>query len=128
MGPPEETVAQINEKWNRAFNSGDAEGLAALYAPDAVVSPGNGQVVQGRDAIRDLFQAFIDSGAGNHELTPVVVGSKGPGLHQVAEWSALGGEQDGERPAFGGIMMNVYERDPQTGEWLSQSHVWNTGG
>jgi ketosteroid isomerase-like protein len=43
------------EKWVELFNRGDAEALAALYAPDAV----NHQVVQdpivGRTAIRDMF-------------------------------------------------------------------------
>jgi ketosteroid isomerase-like protein len=46
---------EIVEAWVERFNAGDADGLAALYAPDAV----NHQVVQepvvGRAAIREMF-------------------------------------------------------------------------
>jgi hypothetical protein len=46
----------VVETWVERFNTGDAEGLAALYHADAV----NHQVVQdpivGRDAIRAMFE------------------------------------------------------------------------
>lgn len=47
---------RIVEEWVRRFNAGDVEGLASLYADDAV----NHQVVmdplQGREAIRRMFE------------------------------------------------------------------------
>lgn len=47
---------QLVREWIARFNAADADGLAALYAPDAV----NHQVVteplRGREAIRRLFQ------------------------------------------------------------------------
>lgn len=50
------TPKEIVREWIRRFNAGDVDGLAALYAPDAV----NHQVVteplRGRDAIRELFR------------------------------------------------------------------------
>lgn len=49
------TPRDIVETWVARFNAGDADGLAALYAPDAI----NHQVVQepvvGRAAIREMF-------------------------------------------------------------------------
>jgi limonene-1,2-epoxide hydrolase len=49
------TPRELVREWIARFNAGDADGLAALYAPDAV----NHQVVteplHGRDAIRQLF-------------------------------------------------------------------------
>lgn len=49
------TPRDVVETWVVRFNAGDADGLAALYAPDAV----NHQVVQepvvGRAAIREMF-------------------------------------------------------------------------
>ena len=47
----------VVEAWVEAFNAGDADRLAALYAPDAV----NHQVVEapvvGREAIRARFES-----------------------------------------------------------------------
>jgi ketosteroid isomerase-like protein len=40
-------------------NAGDADGVAALYEVDAVMAFPPGQVTTGRDAIRDLWAAFL---------------------------------------------------------------------
>ena len=52
--------SELIRRWIDAFNAGDADALAALYAEDAV----NHQVVQdpveGRDAIRAMFALDFD--------------------------------------------------------------------
>ncbi len=40
-------------------NAGDAEGLAALYEPDAVVAFPPGQMTVGRDPIRALYEKML---------------------------------------------------------------------
>jgi len=49
------TPKELVKEWIQRFNAGDVEGLAALYAPDAI----NHQVVmeplRGRSAIRQMF-------------------------------------------------------------------------
>ncbi len=54
-GSPTMTPAELVREWIRRFNAGDADGLAELYAPNAV----NHQVVtdplEGREAIRRMF-------------------------------------------------------------------------
>lgn len=42
-------------------NAGDADGLAALYEPDAVVAYPPGQMTVGRDAIRKLYEKMLAS-------------------------------------------------------------------
>ena len=55
--------AQQPEDLARLFvergNAGDAEGLAALYEPDAVVGFPPGQVTVGREAIRALYEQML---------------------------------------------------------------------
>ena len=43
-------------------NARDAEGLAALYEPDAVLGYPPGQVTQGRDAILALYEQMVARG------------------------------------------------------------------
>jgi uncharacterized protein (TIGR02246 family) len=43
-------------------NAGDADGLAALYEPDAVLAFPPGQVTEGRDAIRAIYKQLIAKG------------------------------------------------------------------
>ena len=49
------TVAKLNEAWQSAYKVADSDRLAALYAEDAVVMAPGGELLQGREAIRDFF-------------------------------------------------------------------------
>jgi hypothetical protein len=49
------TPRAVLEKWISRFNSADAEGLASLYAPDAVNHQVALQPVMGRTAIKEMF-------------------------------------------------------------------------
>jgi uncharacterized protein (TIGR02246 family) len=65
-GDPEDmTTAKTPEDITRLFvervNAGDAEGLAALYEPDAVIAFPPGQVTVGHDAILALYEQMLSS-------------------------------------------------------------------
>jgi ketosteroid isomerase-like protein len=46
----------VVERWLERFNAADADGLADLYHPDAVNHQVTQQPVEGRDAIRAMFE------------------------------------------------------------------------
>ena len=56
-------TAQTPEDITRLFvervNAGDAEGLADLYEPDAVIAFPPGRLTQGRDAILELYHQMV---------------------------------------------------------------------
>lgn len=117
-------IQSVNDKWNSAFNSGDANAVAALYAEDARLSPGDGRVLTGRAAIENLFQSFIDNGVHNHTIEIIETHGDGNVAYEVAKWSANGAEKDGQKPTFGGILVHVFHRGDD-GNWKSQTHIWN---
>lgn len=41
---------------------GDADGMVALYEPNAVIDCGGGQLMLGREAIRDFFSELVATG------------------------------------------------------------------
>jgi ketosteroid isomerase-like protein len=43
-------------------NAGDVDGMTALYEPDAVIDCGEGQLVRGKEAIRDFFAGLVAAG------------------------------------------------------------------
>ena len=45
------TIAKLNDAWAAAFNKGDAQAVAAMYAEDAYVLPPGSDIVKGRAAI-----------------------------------------------------------------------------
>lgn len=55
---PEDLARLVVER----FQAGDAEGLAALYEPDAVLGYPAGQATVGREAIRAVYEELIKAG------------------------------------------------------------------
>lgn len=74
------TPSELVREWIERFNAGDADGLAELYAEDAV----NHQVVTeplvGREAIRELFRVEL----GRAEMVCI-----GENLFEDGEWAIL---------------------------------------
>lgn len=72
--------AEVVKKWIERFNAADVDGLAALYAPDAV----NHQVVmtplKGRREIRKLFE--VEFGRAKMTCIPEQI-------HEAGEWAIL---------------------------------------
>lgn len=117
------TIETANAAWDAAFNRGDAAAIAAFYADDARLSPGNGQVLAGRAEIENLFRGFLDNGVRNHAISILAAGGNAEVVHQVASWRAeVAG--DGGTQTFGGILSSVLEKQAD-GSWKIRSHVWN---
>lgn len=83
------TPKQLVQEWVRRFNEGDVEGLASLYASDAV----NHQVVMeplhGRAAIRGMFEVEF----GRAAMTCLVENLFEDGEWAILEWRDPGGLQ-----------------------------------
>lgn len=57
----EAAVRAVNAAWFKAYTAGDAAGVAATYADDAVVSPAGAAAARGTEAIRAFFEQDIAS-------------------------------------------------------------------
>ena len=54
----QEVINSANQQWNAAFNDKDLDALTELYASQATLSPGDGNVLNGQQEIAALFQGF----------------------------------------------------------------------
>jgi len=55
----EAAIRAQTASWEKAYNSGDAKGVAAQYAEDALLLPPGSASVSGRAAILDYFTKYI---------------------------------------------------------------------
>ncbi|WP_289282262.1 MULTISPECIES: YybH family protein [unclassified Methylophaga] len=113
-----------NAQWNKAFNAGDVDALTQLYKNDATLSPGNGAILKGRDAIGQLFQSFVDNGVTNHRIDTDSIYVSDNQITQIGYWQADGKNAEGEKISFGGVLSLVLAKTEE-GEWVIQSHIWN---
>ncbi len=113
-----------NTQWNKAFNAGDVDSLKQLYKNDATLSPGNGAILKGRDAIAQLFQSFVDNGVTNHRIETADIYVSDDQITQIGYWQADGKNAEGDEISFGGVLSLVLAKT-EDGSWYIQSHIWN---
>jgi uncharacterized protein (TIGR02246 family) len=107
---PAFTPREIHSLFERAFNTGDIEGILALYEPGAVLVTG-GKPVTGHDGIRDAYTVFLSSGARMNLDTRAVIES-GEGLAVLHGAWLLGPPL-----ATQGLSTEVVRRQPD-GSWM----------
>lgn len=120
----QEVVNAANEQWNAAFNEKNLDALVDLYAAQATLSAGDGNVLNGQQEISDLFNGFFENGLYNHQIETIATYSSAGQVTQLANWSADVEGENGETMSFKGVLMTVLQQNEQ-GEWEVVSHIWN---
>src|SRR5690349_19121105 len=110
------TPEEIDRLFVQAFSAHDLEALVALYEPDAVLVPQQGQTVTGRAAIRETLKGFLTlCGEFRSEVKSVVQAGD---LAQVrSDWSLVGTAPGGCPVDLSGRGVVVARRQPD-GSWL----------
>ncbi|RWM21791.1 MAG: SgcJ/EcaC family oxidoreductase [Mesorhizobium sp.] len=124
MAQPTENIREVlqkaNDGWNSAFNSGNADAVAALYTPDAVVLPSTHAFVRGTSAIKDFWKELISAGVRNHGIELVDAVAAGDIAYATGKWSAEGGETQ----RYEGSIVTIFRRETD-GSWRVCLHTWN---
>jgi|SRR6185369_2895455 len=107
---------EIDHLFAKAFSAGDLEALVALYEPDAALVPKAGQVVIGRDAIREALQGFLTL-CGEFRLEVKSVVETGDLALVRSDWSLAGTAPGGCLVDLSGRASEVVRRQPD-GTWL----------
>lgn len=120
-----DTLIALNQQFDAAFNSKNAQAIAALYAADAIVMPAPaGAVVKGRQAVAEFFGGLIDAGVIEHALTMKEAIVTDTLATQTGNWAAALIGEDGVKQQFGGNVQVVFQKQAD-GQWLAVTHIWN---
>ena len=121
--PPAPDIAGLtaaSEVWEEAFGAGDAAATAAVYAPDARVFPPEMPPIEGRAAIQELWQGFLDAGL-SAEITGEDLDASGNLGYRVGAYVLTG--SDGA-VVDEGHFVEVWEKID--GAWLMIGDIWNS--
>lgn len=119
-----EVAAELNAKWDAAFNAKQAEQVAAMYDDAASVIPAGADQVTGEAAILGFWTNTIAQGIIDHKLELIEAVEAGELAFQRGLWSAAMINEAGERQEFKGNVHLVYRRQADGG-WKALTHVWN---
>ena len=117
----DDSVKDANKAFSDAVARHDAIAIAALYHSDARVLPPNGEMVKGRDAIRDLWKDMMSP-----SVTGIVLKTedteKRDDLGVETGTYEIKGEHDATLDK--GKYVVVYKKDD--GKWKIYRDIWNS--
>ena len=109
-----------NVEFLRRFAAKDAQGVAALYTPDAVVFPPNMDMMTGRDAITAIWQGAFDMGVTRATLTTIEALHAGPYANEYGTYEMF----VGDTKVDWGKYMVLWRKDGA--EWFLHRDMWNS--
>jgi uncharacterized protein (TIGR02246 family) len=102
-----QAATDLAKRYDDNYNAKNADGMAALYAPDGVlISPG--PVVRGQAALKDYYQSRFALGVSGHQTKVVEVHVQGEGGFGVGQFSVSVPAPGGGTRELHGNLATVY--------------------
>jgi len=114
-------IASVNKAFCAYVANGDLDKLMSLYTEDASFIAPNSDFFKGRDEIRGFFQAVLDLGIKEIELSTNEIDLQGNTAIEVGTYALL---VDGGVQADHGKFMVVWKKT--NGEWQLHRDMINT--
>jgi uncharacterized protein (TIGR02246 family) len=111
------------KQWLKAFNGGDASGVAAMYATDGRIMPPNTETLTGRSEIEAFVKEFVATGA--------QLSFNSVHVHETAELCAGVGRYEMEIPTpagpqrDSGKFIELWAKQSD-GSWLIVEDIFNS--
>lgn len=114
-------IIQANLKFMEAFNNGDAAALAGNYTSNGKLYPTNSDVIEGREAIEEFWNAVMDMGIVKAQLETVIAESYGNIAIEEGRYKLY---VEGDQMADHGKYIVTWKKED--GQWKLDRDIWNT--
>ncbi len=127
-GALEEARAEIDSlgrAWEAAANRADVEELVGIYAPDAVILPPGGPVIQGSETIRELFRQEFERFDTKLAFTTQAIEIEGDMAYRRGRYVWRGTPRlSGQTVETANKFLEIWRRQPG-GSWRIAVDMWN---
>jgi ketosteroid isomerase-like protein len=118
-----EAVDRGNRAFLGAYAAHDSAKIAGLYAPSAAAFPPGAARADGREAIRKVWQGYMDAGVTNVTLRTGEVEVRGDLAYESGEYALDAPGKDGKLGHSVGKYVVVWKRGK--GGWHLYRDIWN---
>lgn len=118
-----QAIDKVNQAWLAAYAAHDSAKVASLYAPDASVFAPNTDRANGREAIRKVWQGFMDAGVTNVSLHTTDVDAHGGAAIESGEVALDVPGKDGKLAHVSAKYVVAWKRGK--GDWQLYRDIWN---
>jgi uncharacterized protein (TIGR02246 family) len=117
-------IDKANQRFEQAFNKGDAAALAKMYTEQATVLPPDADMVEGREAIQKFWHGAVGAGFQNLTLKSVRIDEYGgDAAREIGRFSLETPGPHGQTKVEGKYVV-VWRKSAS--EWQLDSDIWNT--
>jgi len=121
---PAADVTAAYAAWDKAFNSGDAKAVSALYADDAIVLPPTHDVIKGPEGVDKFITGILGMGGKDHKLELIEASGDGNIVYGTAKWTAAGKDKGGADQPWAGTATTIFEKQGD-GSLKLKVHTFN---
>ena len=114
-------ISAANAEWVKAYNAGNAAGVAACYADDAKLLPPNSDFVSGKQGITAVWQGLMDMGGKSATLNAMEVMGSGDTATEVGTYEVM--DKDGKTMDKGKYMVHWKKVGSA---WKLHRDIWNS--
>ena len=117
-------VAQLNARYDAAWNTLDAHKLAEQFAVDAIVVPPASPASSGTKAVLDFFEPLFKTKWSDHKLEPITAQRLSDEIVVAASrWFASFTDATGKTRRYHGDLAQTFEKTD--GQWKLKVASWN---
>lgn len=117
-------IAASLERFETAYNSGDAAAMAALYTPDGAVLPPDTARIDGREGIQAMWQSFMDAEVRDLVLETVELETHDDSASEVGTFTISVPDGAGGRVTASGKYIVLWH-EGDDGVWRLHRDIWN---
>ena len=119
-----EAVRDISDEWARLWNARNPDGIASLYAEDAVYLPPHHKAVHGRNSIREYLRTPIAHGISDLAFTVTYIKQQGSTAWDVGTYRMMIPQPDGTQKEDRGKYLSVWRLTGKS--WLLVADAWSS--
>jgi ketosteroid isomerase-like protein len=121
-------VRELGQSYVRGFSTGDADGVAAVYAEGAVEMPPGFPARNGVDDIRSAYESYFEAGAETvaFGMTAVEISGFDGLAFDRGSWSWTGREAAGTELVTQTGKYLALARRQEDGSWQYTAMIWNS--
>lgn len=117
-------IRRMGAEWARHWNAGDLDGVAAIYAEDAVYLPPHHETVHGRQAIREYLKAPLNHGVSDLAFDVTYIKQQGPIAWDVGTYCMTIPQNEESKREDHGKYLTVWRRIGE--RWLIAADAWSS--
>jgi uncharacterized protein (TIGR02246 family) len=119
----ESTIRGFTQDYNTAFNTGNYDQVAILFASDGTLMPPHRDAAQGPKAIERVLREFGESGCQDLRLETVRVDYSSDMAIEIGRYTLAVRQENGTMVADRGKFVHAWRR---LGAWLMVADAWNS--